>query len=205
MRGQRKDKIEPHLHAVKEQEALHEKTVLGFWIYLLSDLILFGTLFATYFVLFNPEVMKSLQGKGFQESFLMQTITFVTLSAISGLSLSFLYQNKKQVAGVSLASILCLGFIFLKLQMQQFQQLTYQGYRWDSNGCLSAFYTVIGTHTLHVILGLLWTALLLLSFKTKLNLRVHIRRANCLKLFWQFLNIVWVLIWSLIILKGAAL
>ncbi|MGR3973474.1 MAG: hypothetical protein QRY72_02735 [Candidatus Rhabdochlamydia sp.] len=188
---------------MKAEQEVHEKTVLGFWIYLLTDLMMFGTLFATYFVLLDKKAFTCLKSVFFQHSFLFQTLLFLTLSVVVGVASRCLYHHQKQRALLLLGCALALGGIFLGMQFLQFKQLMHQGYRWDSNGSFSAFYTIIWTHTLHVILGLLWTVLFMISFATHFSHETLLRRCVCLKLFWQFLNIIWILIWSFILLKGA--
>ncbi len=178
----------------------YSKTVFGFWVYLLTDFMLFAALFATYAVLSKS----TFGGPSARDLFTLspvfiQTLLLLTCSLTTGLASAYAHRKNKKGTIFYFITTFVLGVFFLGLQMTQFKQLIIQGHGWNQSAFLSTLYTLIGTHTLHIVFGLLWIPLLLwLNDYTKRGLQ----RIACLKMFWQFLNLIWVFIFTLVYLLG---
>ncbi|NGX46261.1 MAG: Cytochrome bo(3) ubiquinol oxidase subunit 3 [Chlamydiae bacterium] len=184
----------------------YSKTVFGFWVYLLTDLILFGALFATYAVLgrnfFGGPSGKELFHLPFT---LTETIILLTCSFTSGMGGALAHRkNKKGTIFYFLITVL-LGIVFLGMEYTEFSRFIEGGNKWDKSAFLSTFFTLVGTHGLHVAIAVLWTLVLLPLVYMHGITSVVLRRMTCLKMFWQFINIVWVFIFTLVYLLGGEL
>ena len=182
---------------------VYSKTVFGFWLYILTDFMLFATLFAAYAVLHNS----TYGGPPAKDILSLDTAyiqSHVFLISTLFISFSGMYAHRRQAKLVNLTLIvtLLLGFLFLFLQFHEFHHLLQKGHSWVKSGYLSAYYTVVGMHTLHVVLGLIWIVLLIGSTLSRGITPATIRRVVCMKMFWQFLNIIWVFIFAIIYLLG---
>ncbi len=182
-----------------------DKTLFGFWVYVMTDCILFATLFATYAVLRN----NTYGGPGSHELFnmpfvLVETILLLTSSFTCGMAL--LAARKKQLkwVGVWLASTFVLGLAFVTMELTEFAHLASEGHGWWSSAFLSAFFTLVGTHGLHITIGLLWL-LVLGVFILRRGLNEHtMRRLGMFGIFWHFLDVVWIFIFTIVYLMGVA-
>lgn len=182
---------------------LYSKTLFGFWVYLLTDFMMFATLFATYVVLrhstFGGEPPAALFCPPFA---LLQTLILLTGSFAAGLAGAFAHRKDKNKTILFFVLVFLLGIAFLGMEWTEWMRLVAGGNSWRRSAFLSAFFSLIGTHSLHIILGLLWIFVLLLPvWKEGLTPR-SIRRLSCLRMFWQFLNVVWVFIFALVYLGG---
>lgn len=178
--------------------------VFGFWIYIMTDCILFGTLFATFLVLNKPgapgPMLRSyvdLYGV-LAETFLLLASNFTFCLAMLGM-----YQKNVFKTQLWLAATFVLGASFVFLELKEFVHLASEGFRWDINGQASSFFTLVGTHGLHVSFGLLWILLMIVQMPIfKMN-HVMMRRMTYLGLFWNFLDIVWIFVFTIVYLMGA--
>ena len=184
---------------------LYSRTTFGFWIYLLTDLVLFGTLFATYAVLFHGTFGgPSAKDLFYMPAVLWQTLVLLTGSGLAGLGGAAAHRRDKGMTLGFWGATFLLGVVFLGFQWNEFSRLLGEGHVWHKSAFLSAYYTLVGTHMLHMIFALLWVIVLLIPVWKRGVEPVSIRRLTCLKMFWQFLNIVWVLIFSFVYLLGVA-
>jgi cytochrome o ubiquinol oxidase subunit 3 len=184
-----------------ESDDLYSKTLFGFWVYLLSDLVLFGALFATYAVLKNGTYGGPTAADLFHPSCaLIQTLILLTASFTSGLGKIFTHRGSKSGALTLYGLTFLLGIAFMVMGLTEWNDLVAQGYSWKRSAFLSAFFTLIGTHTLHMIVALLWIIVLLIPVCQDGLTSVNVRRLSCLTLFWQFLTIVWIFIFSIVYL-----
>ncbi|MBX4201825.1 cytochrome o ubiquinol oxidase subunit III [Candidatus Saccharibacteria bacterium] len=180
------------------------KSLFGFWIYLMTDCVLFASLFATYAVLHN----NTFGGPGAKELFslpyvLAETLILLTSSFTVGLAMLAVHRRDKQQALILLGVTFVLGLVFLGLELHEFRNLYTEGNSWRRSGFLSAFFTLVGTHGLHITAGLTWMAVMMYRvFKQGLK-PVNIRRLTMLSLFWHFLDIVWIFIFTFVYLMGA--
>ncbi len=176
----------------------YSKTVFGFWLYLLTDFVLFATILSVYFVLRNS----TFGGPGASEllplSFtLIQTLLLLASSFTSGLASVFAHRKKKMGTTVWFGITFVLGLIFLGMEFSGFSDLVQAGNGWDRSAFLSAYFTLLGTHAIHVIFALLWTLVLLpLVWIFGLDSR-SLQRLTSLRLFWQFLNMIWIGIFTI--------
>lgn len=186
-----------------ESDLAYEKTLFGFWVYLLTDFVMFGALFSTYAVLhysmFGVVAEHGLWNLPFT---LIQTLLLVTASFTSGLAGAAAHRNNKRGTLWLFGLTFLLGLLFLGMQLFELNRLVQEGYAWHTNGFLSAFFTLIGTHAAHLFFALLWTLFLTLPVWREGITQVSLRRLTCLKMFWQFLNLVWVFIFSMVYLLG---
>ena len=177
-------------------DEVHSKTILGFWIYLLTDFMMFGALFATYAVLVKGPLGRDLFSLPFT---LIQTLILLVSSFTFGLSERVL-KGKWVLWGVTFF----LGVLFLGMEWRELSELVRKGFDWEKNAFLSIFFTLLGTHALHVIFGLLWMLVFLIPVGRFGFNEISERRLTCLRMFWQFVNVVWVFIFSIVYLLGVA-
>lgn len=181
-----------------------EKTMFGFWIYLMTDGVLFATLFASYAVLRN----NSAGGPGGSELFnlsfiLASTIILLVSSFTCGLAYLFARRGMAKQAVMLFCLTFVLGLTFLGMELYEFNKLISEGNSWRESAFLSAFFTLVGTHGLHIASGLLWMAVMIWQIiKQGLNPNV-LRRLGLLTLFWHFLDVIWIFIFSFVYLLGA--
>lgn len=180
-----------------------EKTVFGFWVYLMTDCILFGTLFATYVVLRNNTFGGPSGRDLFNLNFVLgETLILLISSFTCGLAMLAAHaNNRKKVFGWIGMSFL-LGIAFLTMELKEFIHLVHQGNSWQKSGFLSAFFTLVGTHGLHITVGLLWMIFLVAEIVFKGLIAVTLKRLTCLSMFWHFLDVVWIFIFTIVYLMG---
>lgn len=181
------------------------KTVLGFWIYLMSDCLIFATLFATYAVLHR----KTFGGPSPQDLFHLpqtfgETMILLTSSATCGFAMLAALRSRTAHVMAWLAVTFLLGAGFIALEGHEFAQLVYEGNGWQRSAFLSAFFTLVGTHGLHVSVGLLWMAVMLVQLAVRGITTITFRRLVLLSLFWHFLDLVWIFIFTFVYLIGVA-
>jgi cytochrome o ubiquinol oxidase subunit 3 len=178
---------------------------LGFWTYIMTDCVLFGVLFATYAVLHNntfggPTAKEIfVPGHALAETLILLTSSFCCALAGVGARLG----NKKKVLfwfGVTFL----LGISFLALEGFEFVKLRHEGALWEDSAFLSAFFTLVGTHGAHITVGLLWITVMMFQVAYKGLTPFTLRRLNCLRLFWHFLDIVWIFIFTIVYMMGVA-
>lgn len=182
-----------------------ETTMFGFWVYLMTDLVLFATLFATYAVLHN----NTAGGEGAAELFsmpfvLVETLILLTSSFTCGLAMLALHKGNKQQVLLWFGITFLLGLAFISMELHEFSNLVTEGNSWERSGFLSAFFTLVGTHGLHISIGLLWMGTLMWQVWKHGITNANTRRLSLLSLFWHFLDIVWIFIFTIVYLMGAA-
>jgi cytochrome o ubiquinol oxidase subunit 3 len=179
--------------------------VLGFWLYIMTDCVLFGTLFATFLVLNAPAMHAGLTLKQFIDLPYVLVETFLLLASNFTYCLAMLdlYQNKLQRVLIWLFITFLFGASFVGMELYEFIGLAAEGFRWDYSGQASSFFTLVGTHGLHVSIGLLW--ILIMMFQLPLMKISHVtkRRMTYLGMFWNFLDIVWIFVFTIVYLLGA--
>lgn len=180
------------------------KTLLGFWVYLMTDCILFATLFATYAVLYT----KTFGGPSGADLFslpfvLAETLLLLASSFTCGLAMLGAEDTRKSKALFWFGVTFLLGVSFLGLEIKEFTHLVNEGNSWERSAFLSAFFTLVGTHGLHIATGLIWMIILLVPVMKEGLTPASFRRLTCLKLFWHFLDVVWIFIFTLVYLMGA--
>jgi len=178
--------------------------VFGFWLYIMTDCILFATLFATFLVL-NYQSMSAVSLKDHIDLSIVLTETFILLASnfVFCLSMLSVYQNKIRHAQLWLVLTFLLGMSFVGIEISEFIHLADNGFRWDLSGQASSFFTLVGTHGFHVSCGLLWILIMILQLPLIKASHIVIRRMTYLGLFWNFLDIVWIFVFTVVYLMGA--
>jgi cytochrome o ubiquinol oxidase subunit 3 len=183
----------------------YSKTLFGFWVYLMTDCMLFGTLFATYIVLHTH----THGGPSGHEIFSMpyaltETLLLLTSSFTSGLAMLPGFYNDKRKLLFWFGVTFLLGASFVGMEVTEFVRLAEDGNGWQKSAFLSAFFTLVGTHGLHISLSLIWMVVLLIPvWRHGLN-PISFKRLTCLRLFWHFLDVVWIFIFTIVYLMGGA-
>ena len=184
-------------------ESQNSKTMLGFWIYLMTDCVLFASLFATYAVLhgntFGGPTSKDIFDLPFV---LIETLILLTSSFTAGLAILSLRAGKRTQMMSWFAVTFVLGLAFLIMELTEFSQLAAEGNSWSHSAFLSAFFTLVGTHGLHIATGLFWMIVLLVQAMKKGLTDSVSRRLTMLSMFWHFLDIIWIFIFTIVYLMG---
>ena len=194
--------------APREYHLAHEPhpengTSLGFWLYLMSDCLIFAALFATYGVL-GRNYAGGPSGKDlFDLSLVAINTAFLLMSSIT-FGFAMLQKQKKNVNGTLLwlAITGLLGAAFLAVELYEFHHLIHQGATPQSSAFLSSFFTLVGTHGIHVTFGLVWLITLMIQIKKHGLINENVRRINCLSMFWHFLDVVWIGVFTFVYLMG---
>ncbi len=187
------------------EEAANDRVMFGFWVYLMTDLLMFAVLFAVYAVLHGNTV----GGHGGHELFslplaLQETLILLTSSFTCGIGMIAARKANKNQVLLWFGITFILGLMFLGLELKEFTEFIHEGYTWRNNAFLSSFFTLVGTHGLHITSGLLWMAITLV-FVIVRGLDSHlVRKLALLSLFWHFLDIVWIFIFTIVYLMAFA-
>ena len=170
----------------------HSNTIFGFWIYLMTDCVLFATFFAAYAVLRQPIPLDLSLA-------LAQTLILLTSSFTCGIALLY----KRYALIFWLAVTFLLGALFIFLQLTEFNRLLAMGSSWQTNGSLSAFFTLVGVHALHIAAGLLMMIVFTVQLLHRGLTEAVFRRLTCLRMYWQFVYLVWIFTFAIVYLIGA--
>lgn len=194
----------PSAAVIRAQE--DDKTVFGFWLYLMTDCVLFASLFATFAVLRhstfggpNGEVLFSLN------FVLAETLILLTSSFSCGLGILAARQDNRRRTLLLFGITFLLGLAFIGLEIHEFTSLYQEGNSWRRSGFLSSFFALVGTHGLHISVGLLWMGTLMARIRRTGFNRASLRQLTMLSLFWHFLDIVWIFIFTIVYLMGIVL
>jgi cytochrome o ubiquinol oxidase subunit 3 len=191
-----------HNEEVVYSEAVAMQT-FGFWIYLMSDLIIFATLFATFAVLSRNYAGGPTGKELFDLPYLLGETLFLLCSSVTyGLVMLAVRNGKKKWVLTGLAVTFLLGLGFVLMEINEFHSLIAAGYGPDVSAFLSSFFTLVGTHGTHVTFGLIWMAVMIGQVAVKgLTYPVQSRLMR-LSMFWHFLDIIWIGIFSIVYLMG---
>ena len=179
-------------------------TVFGFWIYLMSDCLLFASLFATFAVLSQNVAGGPTARHLFELPFvLVETFVLLFSSITYGMAMVSMHVQKSTVRVMAWLGITgLLGLVFIGMELHEFAKLIEEGAGPDRSAFLSSFFTLVGTHGLHVSAGLLWLGVMMVQLFRK-GLTPTVRtRLQCLSLFWHFLDIVWICVFTFVYLMG---
>jgi cytochrome o ubiquinol oxidase subunit 3 len=180
-----------------------ERVIFGFWVYLMTDLLVFAALFATFAVLRNNTFGGPAGRDLFNLPFVLsETLFLLSSSFTAGLALLVAHRGDKKQVVIWLLVTFLLGFTFLGMELSEFSKLINEGNGFQRSAFLSSFFTLVGTHGAHIAAGLLWmTVLLWKIFKHGLNSSI-IRKLTLFSLFWHFLDIVWIFIFTIVYLMA---
>ncbi len=189
---------------VAQQKAEDSKTIFGFWVYLMTDCVLFASLFATFIVLRNNTNGGEPGSELFSMPFvLVETLILLTSSFTCGLAMLAVQQRKKQQVQIWLAITAALGMAFLAMELYEFIHLIHEDNSWQRSGFLSSFFTLVATHGLHIAIGLIWMITMIVRISKVGLTHNSVRKLAMLSLFWHFLDVVWIFIFSIVYLLGA--
>jgi cytochrome o ubiquinol oxidase subunit III len=191
-----------HHEAVESSDTVALQT-FGFWIYLMSDLILFATLFATFAVLGHGYAGGPTGKELFDLPYLLGETLFLLFSSVTyGLVMLAVHDGRKKWVLMGLAVTLLLGLGFVSMEINEFHGLIAAGHGPDQSAFLSSFFTLTGTHGAHVTFGLIWMAVMLGQVAVKGLTSPVQSRLMRLSMFWHFLDIIWIGIFSIVYLMG---
>ena len=178
-------------------------TALGFWLYLMSDVLIFAVLFATYGVLGRAYAGGPAGAELFDLKLVAINTAFLLLSSIT-FGFAMLQKQAKNVPGTLLWLGITglLGLAFLGVELYEFAHLIHQGATPRTSAFLSSFFTLVGTHGLHVTFGIIWLLTLMVQVRQHGLTAANVRRINCLSMFWHFLDVVWVGVFTFVYLMG---
>jgi cytochrome o ubiquinol oxidase subunit 3 len=191
---------------IKFPDAHHDifsNTIFGFWLYLMTDAILFVTLFATYAVLHNSTYGGPTSRDIIDlNSVLIETLVLLVSSFTCGLAmLAASHKDKtKMLAWFTLTFVL--GAAFLTMEVADFRDLIRAGNGWQRSAFLSAYFTLVGTHGLHIAAGLFFLLIFLTQFAAQGFSPPVLRRFTCFSMFWYFSYVVWIFMFTLVYLMG---
>lgn len=191
-----------HTNPLPDHQAeADDRTMFGFWIYIMTDLLMFAVLFAVFAVLRNstdggPGAADLLS----PDLAFVETLLLLTSSFTVGIGMIVARQRKKAQALLWFGATFLLGAAFLAIELYEFYELIHQGQTMQLNAFLSAFFVLLGTHGLHIISGLIWIAIILFFVVKRGLTHSNIRKLALLSLFWHFLDVVWIFIFTVVYL-----
>jgi cytochrome o ubiquinol oxidase subunit III len=181
-------------------------TMLGFWIYLMSDSLIFAILFATYGVLSRSYAAGPSPADLFELPLIALNTTMLLLSSITyGLAMLEVERRRMGLTLFWLAVTGLFGLGFLSIELYEFGHLIYEGATPQRSAFLSAFFTLVGTHGLHVTFGIIWLVTLMFQLPMHGFIPDNHRRLMCLGMFWHFLDVVWIGVFTYVYLMGVLL
>lgn len=191
-----------HEAALSERQDVAQ---FGFWIYLLSDVMIFGSLFATFIVLRHNTAGGPDAKELFEPSYvLVQTLLLLASSLTCAVALLAAKHGRAKTVQVYLTATFALGALFLTMELLEFMKIITEGYSWQTSAFLSSFTALVGTHGLHIFFGLIWLAVLLARMGKKPMDAHFMRRLGLFGLFWHFLDIIWIFVFVIVYMFGVA-
>ncbi|MFZ3125832.1 MAG: cytochrome o ubiquinol oxidase subunit III [Acidovorax sp.] len=195
--------LAPREYHLAEEPHPENGTLLGFWLYLMSDCLIFAALFATYGVLGRSYAAGPTGAQLFDLPLVALNTAFLLLSSIT-FGFAMLQKQKMNVSGTLgwLAITALFGVGFLGLELYEFSHLIHEGAGPQRSAFLSSFFTLVGTHGLHVTFGLIWLVVLMIQIGKRGLIPANTRRLMCLSMFWHFLDVVWIGVFTFVYLMG---
>jgi cytochrome o ubiquinol oxidase subunit 3 len=175
----------------------------GFWLFVLSDMVLFSALFATYATLVHATDGGPTTNELFDRNLVaIETLALLISSFVCGLAMIAAKRRNMVWTQAWLLVTGLLGFIFLSIELYEFAKMIGEGAGPQRSAFLSAFFTLVGCHGLHVTAGLLWIGTMMAQIWAKGFREDIMRRLLCLSVFWHALDIIWVAIFTIVYLIG---
>jgi cytochrome o ubiquinol oxidase subunit 3 len=188
---------------VPEEHHPQNGTLLGFWLYLMSDCLIFACLFAVYGVVGRSYAAGPSGADLFDLSLVAINTSMLLLSSITfGFAMLEMQRKRLNQTLLWLAITGLLGAAFIGLELYEFHHLIHEGATPQRSAFLSAFFTLVGTHGLHVTFGLIWLVVLMFQLKKHGLIAENRRRMMCLSMFWHFLDVVWIGVFTFVYLMG---
>jgi len=178
-------------------------TMLGFWIYLMSDCLIFAALFATYGVLGHSYAGGASPREVFELPLVAVNTAMLLFSSITyGFAMLSMERGSKSQTLIWLAITWLFGAAFIGIELHEFAGLIAEGNGPWRSGFLTSFFSLVGTHGLHVTCGLIWMIVLMVQTANKGLIPANKRRLMCLSMFWHFLDVVWIGVFTFVYLMG---
>ncbi|MEJ8853187.1 cytochrome o ubiquinol oxidase subunit III [Variovorax robiniae] len=189
---------------LKEEHHVENGTMLGFWIYLMSDCLIFAVLFACYGVLGRSYAAGPTGADLFELPLIALNTSMLLFSSIT-YGFAILEMQKGKVASMQrwLFVTGLFGAAFLGIEMYEFAHLIHEGAGPQRSAFLSSFFTLVGTHGLHVTCGIIWLVTLMVQVGKHGLIEANKRRLLCLSMFWHFLDVVWIGVFTFVYLMGS--
>jgi cytochrome o ubiquinol oxidase subunit 3 len=179
---------------------------LGFWLYLMTDVMLFSSLFATYMILRHSTNGTVSSKDIFDLNFVLVETGILLLSSITcGMGHLALRHKRLSHFWALLLATLLLGITFLTMELAEFSKLASEGHSWAASAFLTGFFTLVGTHGLHIFVGLLWGGALAWTIRQRGVTPALTRKFGLFSLFWHFLDIIWIFIFTIVYVFGVSL
>lgn len=188
---------------LKEEHHPQNGTLLGFWLYLMSDCLIFAVLFAMYGVVGSNYAAGPAPKDLFDLELVALNTAMLLFSSITyGFAMLEMARNRKRATLIWLAITGLFGLAFLGIELYEFHHLIHEGAGPQRSAFLSAFFTLVGTHGLHVSFGIVWLVVLMAQVKKHGLTGANRRRLSCLSLFWHFLDVIWIGVFTYVYLMG---
>lgn len=177
----------------------NDTKIFGFWVYLMTDLVIFAVLFAAYVVLRNSTFGGPSGRELYQMPFAFaETLILLTSSFTCSLATFAVQKKQKNWTIVWFLITFALGVSFLVLEISEFNSFVHEGASWKRSAFLSSFFTLVGTHGLHISIGLLWMIVAMTRIWLHGLSQSDVSRIFRLAFFWHFLDIVWIFIFTVV-------
>ncbi|MGG3006804.1 cytochrome aa3 quinol oxidase subunit III [Geobacillus stearothermophilus] len=177
--------------------------ILGFWIFLGAEVALFATLFATYLVLFQRTGSGPTAGELFEvQDVLIETLLLLTSSFTCGLAIFEMRRGRMSGLIAWLLVTLLLGVGFITVEIREFIHYVHEGATMQTSAFLSSFFVLVGTHGAHVSVGIGWMILIIIQLLQRGFTPKTARKVFIVSLYWHFLDVVWIFIFTLVYLLG---
>ncbi|VTU12879.1 Cytochrome o ubiquinol oxidase subunit 3 [Variovorax sp. SRS16] len=192
----------PHFYLAEEHH-VENGTLLGFWLYLMSDCLVFACLFAVYAVLGRNYAAGPSGADLFELPLVALNTSMLLLSSITyGFAVLEMQRDRLKPMLAWLAITGLFGAAFLGIELYEFTHLIQDGAGPQRSAFLSSFFTLVGTHGLHVTFGTIWLITLMVQTARRGLIAENKRRLMCLSMFWHFLDVVWIGVFTFVYLMG---
>lgn len=190
-------------HVAEEPHHEGNSTLLGFWIYLMSDCLIFAVLFASFGVLGGNYAAGPGPKDLFELPLVAVNTSMLLLSSITyGFAMLEMVRGKVASVQAWLLVTALFGMAFIGIELYEFAHMIHEGATPQRSAFLSAFFTLVGTHGLHVTVGLVWLFTLMVQVGKYGLIPANRRRLMCLSMFWHFLDVIWIGVFTFVYLMG---
>ena len=177
--------------------------ITGFWLFIVTDVLIFASLFATYAVFVNRIASGPTPAQVFQlNTALIETLILLTSSFTIGIGIWAMRQNRQRMVLGWLALTAALGIAFVAIELVEFAGDVAVGWGWHTSAFLSSFFLLVAAHGTHVTIGIIWAVALLFQLRKRGLTTVTRRKLYTFSLYWHFLDIMWVFIFTVVYLGG---
>ena len=203
MSGTKVQETEKPQFYLKEEHHPKSSTSLGFWIYLMSDCLMFAVLFATHGVVGRNYAAGPSPADLFNLNLIAVATAMLLFSSITfGFAMLQMERNAKTETLFWLGVTALFGMAFLGIEVYEFGKLISEGAGPTRSAFLSSFFALVGTHGLHVTFGTIWLIVLMVQISMHGLIPENRRRLMCLSMFWHFLDVIWIGVFSFVYLMG---